>query len=105
MVEKLNDYETTYIVRPTLDEDGVDKVSQYVDEYIKGVGGIIESTEKKGRRRLAYEVDKMRDGFYVFTVFKTKPETVAQIKRMMSLSEDIIRSLILIRPKEAIENP
>ena len=92
-------YETVYIVRANLDEDAVDKTVAGVEEYMKGLGVTVVSTEKKGRRRLAYEVDKMRDGYYVFTVFKAKAEAIAQIKRMMTLSEDIIRSLIVIQEK------
>lgn len=94
-------YETVYIVRPNLDEDAVDRVVLAVEEYIKGLGGTIETTDKKGRRRLAYEVDKMRDGYYVLTIFHIKPDVVLQIKRMMTLSEDIIRSLIVIHEKES----
>lgn len=94
--EKLEKYEVTYIVRPNIDEEAVDKVSQTVDEFIKNLGGNIELTEKKGRRRLAYEVKKMRDGYYVYSVFTIKTEQVAAIKRMMTLSEDIIRFLIVV---------
>jgi small subunit ribosomal protein S6 len=98
-------YETLYIVRPNLDEDAVDRTVAGVEEYIKGLGGAIVSSEKKGRRRLSYEVDKMRDGYYVLTIFTGKAETVTQIKRMMSLSEDIIRHLIVIHEGESTESP
>lgn len=94
---KLKSYETLYIVRPTLDEETVDRTVASVEDYIKNLGGTIESTDKKGRRRLAYEVEKMRDGYYVLTYFQCKPEDIAGIKRMMTLSENIIRSLIVIR--------
>jgi small subunit ribosomal protein S6 len=93
-------YEAVYIIRANLDEDAVDRIVQSVEEYIKGTGGVIESTDKKGRRRLAYEVDKMRDGYYVMTIFKGKPESLAPIKRMMTLSEDIIRFLVIVQPSE-----
>jgi len=95
------EYETLYIVRPNLDEDAVDRTIAGVEEYIKGLGGTIVTTDKKGRRRLAYEVDKMRDGYYVLTVFKAKAETISQLKRMMTLSEDIIRSLVVLFEVEA----
>jgi len=93
------DYETVYIVRANLDEDAVDRTVAGVEEYMKGLGATIVATEKKGRRRLAYEVAKMRDGYYVVTVFKAKAEAIAPIKRMMTLSEDIIRSLIVLQEK------
>ena len=94
-------YETVYIVRANLDEDAVDKTVASVEEYIKSNGGSIVSTDKKGRRRLAYDIDKMRDGYYVITVFKGKSESIAAIKRMMSLSEDIVKSLIVVQEKES----
>jgi len=100
-ITRTETYEVLYIVRPNLDEEAVDRVVQSVDDYIKGLGGTIELTEKKGRRRLAYEVKKMRDGYYVFSIFKAKPDTVAQLKRMMTLSEDIIRFLIVVHEKAA----
>ncbi len=94
--EKQEKYEVTYIVRPNIDEEAVDKVAAAVDEYIKNLGGTVELTEKKGRRRLAYEVKKMRDGYYIYSIFTIKTEQVATIKRMMTLSEDIIRFLIVV---------
>jgi small subunit ribosomal protein S6 len=96
-------YETLYIIRPNLDEDAVDRAVAGVEEYIKGLGGAVVSTEKKGRRRLSYEVDKMRDGYYVLTVFTGKSDAVAQIKRMMSLSDDIIRHLVVLHEGESAE--
>jgi small subunit ribosomal protein S6 len=99
--DKLNPYETVYIIRPNLDEDAVDRTVAAVEEFIKAQGGNVETTDKKGRRRLAYEVDKMRDGYFVLTVFHAKPESVAALKRMMTLSEDIIRSLIVVHDKES----
>lgn len=94
-------YEAVYIVRPTLEDDAVDRLAASVEEYIKAQGGSIVTTDKKGRRRLAYEVAKMKDGYYVVTVFTAKSESIGQIKRMMTLSEDIVRSLITVQEKES----
>lgn len=99
----LKEYETLYIVRPNLDEEAVDRTVAGVEEYIKTqLGGVVESTDKKGRRRLAYEVNKMRDGYYVLTNFRAKPESIAPLKRMMTLSEDIIRGIVTVREEEAV---
>ncbi|MBX9939581.1 MAG: 30S ribosomal protein S6 [Candidatus Obscuribacterales bacterium] len=95
--KKARSYETMFIVRPNLDEEAVDRTVAAVEDYIKAQGGTIESTDKKGRKRLAYEVDKMRDGYYVVITFKAKPELISLLKRMMTLSEDIIRSLIVVQ--------
>jgi len=97
---KLKPYETMYIVRPNLDEEATDRVVSQVEDFIKSHGGEKLATDKKGRKRLAYEVNKMRDGFYVLTTFDGPAESVAQIKRMMTLSEDIIRSIIVVAEPE-----
>ncbi|HEY9773977.1 MAG TPA: 30S ribosomal protein S6 [Planktothrix sp.] len=99
--KKLQPYECVYIIRPNLDEEAVDRVVAGVEEYIKSLGATVETTDKKGRRRLAYEVDKMRDGYFVLTIFHAKPEAVTAIKRMLTLSEDVIRSLIVVHEKES----
>lgn len=100
--KKAKTYETMFIVRPNLDEEAVDRTVVTVEEFIKAQGGTIESTDKKGRKRLAYEVDKMRDGYYVLIVFKCKTEAISLLKRMMTLSEDIIRSLIVVQEQPAV---
>jgi small subunit ribosomal protein S6 len=93
-------YETLYIIRPNLDEDAVDRVVASVEDHIKAAGGKIVSTEKKGRRRLAYELDKMRDGYYVLSIFEAKSESISALKRMLTLSEEIIRYLVVIQEGE-----
>jgi small subunit ribosomal protein S6 len=95
-------YEVTYIIKPTVDEEGADRIANTVDEYIKAQGGKVESTDKKGRRRLTYEVNKMKDGYYVSTIFSVSPKNVATIKRMMTISEDILRSLIIVYVPEDV---
>ncbi|MFN8657449.1 MAG: 30S ribosomal protein S6 [Candidatus Obscuribacterales bacterium] len=96
-------YECVFVVRPNLDDDSVDRTVATVEEFIKNQGATIMSTDKKGRRRLAYEVNKMRDGFYVMTRFEGKPAIVAPITRMMTLSEDIIRFLVVNLEEAALE--
>jgi len=95
-------YEVTYIIKPTLDEEAADRIVASVEEYIKGQGGTVQTTDKKGRRRLTFEVNKMKDGYYVTTVFVMKTQSVAAVKRMMTLSEDILRSLIVIYVPEEV---
>jgi len=99
--KKQKQYESVFIVRPNLDEDAVDRTINAVEEFIKAQGGSVDSVDKKGRKRLAYEVEKMRDGYYVVITFTAKTESISPLKRMMILSEDIIRSLIVVLEEEA----
>ena len=96
-------YETVFIVRPTLDDESVDRCVNTVEEYLKGQGGKIISTDKKGRKRLSYEVKKLRDGFFVVLRYEVKPEAIVAFKRMIQLNEDIIRSITVTLEEEALQ--
>jgi small subunit ribosomal protein S6 len=100
--DSLKDYEIMYIVKPSLDDEAVDRVVAVVEEHIKSAGGTVENSDRKGRRRLAYEIDKIRDGFYVLTQFQAKPESITALKRMMILSDDIVKSLVVVREDEMV---
>lgn len=100
---KLRKYETIFIVRPTIDDEAVDRCVAAVEDYIKAQGGSIISCEKKGRRRLSYEVKKMRDGFFVFLRYECKPETITPFKRMLTLNEDVIRSITVTLEEAALQ--
>ncbi len=96
----LRNYETMYIIKPTLDEDAIDAVAKKVDDQIAGIGGSVEKTEKRGRKRLAYEVKDFKDGFYVLTSFKSDPAQIRELERLFKLNDDVIRHLV-IRQDEA----
>lgn len=96
----LRNYETMYIVKPTLDDEAVETVTKKFDDQIAGVGGEVEKTEKRGRKRLAYEVKDFKDGFYVLTDFKADPSQIKELERLIKLNEDVIRHVI-IRKEEA----
>jgi small subunit ribosomal protein S6 len=101
--EKARKYETVFIVRPTLDDESVDRCVNTVEEFIKAQGGSILNTEKKGRKRLSYEVKKLRDGFFVVLRYEVKPEAIVAFKRMIQLNEDIIRSITVTLEEEALQ--
>lgn len=96
----LRNYETMYILKPTLDEDSIDVVTKKVDDQIAGVGGSVDKTEKRGRKRLAYEVKDFKDGYYVLTEFKADPAQIKELERLFKLNDDMIRHLI-VRQEEA----
>jgi small subunit ribosomal protein S6 len=89
-----------YIVKPTLDDEAVETVTKKFDDQIAGVGGEVEKTEKRGRKRLAYEVKDFKDGFYVLTDFKADPSQITELERLIKLNDDVIRHVI-VRKEEA----
>lgn len=88
-------YETMYILRPQLDEEAVDTVVAKISDHITANGGAIEKAEKRGRKRLAYEVKDHRDGFYVLANFKADPSSIKELERTFKLTDDIIRHIVV----------
>jgi small subunit ribosomal protein S6 len=90
------DYEVTYILRPTLEEADADARVETIAETIKAQGGEIQGEiEKMGKRRLAYEIDDLREGYYVVMKFKSEPTASKELERLMRLNEDVMRALFI----------
>lgn len=98
-------YETMYILRPDLGDEAVD---QEIDKYqtlLREGGAEILETQHRGKRRLAYEIKKQREGIYIQMNYKAAGNQVAQVERAMRLSDEVIRYLTIKQdtPKEAVE--
>jgi small subunit ribosomal protein S6 len=89
------DYELMYIVRPELDDDGVRDAVKSVRTLLESNGGEIVKTTLWGKRRLAYEVDRLRDGHYVLVVLRLDTEKVAPIERSLRIHETVFRHLLV----------
>jgi len=92
-------YELMYILSPNLEEDAVSEQVAKFEEILTSRGGEIEKTETIGKRRLAYEVDGIREGFYILSNFKCTVESAQELERIMKISDNIVRYL-LIRVEE-----
>ena len=97
----MRDYEILYIVRPDLDEDQVNQAVERVNALIANVGGAAARTDVWGKRRLAYEVDHLREGYYVLTDFQIEPERVPELESTLRISDTVFRHLIVRKPAQA----
>jgi small subunit ribosomal protein S6 len=88
-------YETMYILRPDLSEETVDGIVSKYQDLIREGGGEIVETQHRGKRRLAYLIDRHRDGIYIQMDFNAPGSSVATMERSMRLSEDVIRYLTI----------
>lgn len=90
------DYEVTYILRPSLEEADVDtRVAALADSLKTGGGEIVGEVEKMGKRRLAYEINDVREGYYVVMKFKSDAPQAKEFERQLRLNEDVMRHLLL----------
>ena len=88
-------YETMYILRPDIAEDAVDShVNKYRD-CILGAEGQVIDTQMRGKRRLAYPIDKHTEGIYVQLHHSGNGQQVAVLEQAMGLSDDVIRYLTI----------
>ena len=89
------DYEVTYIVRPSLEEADVDTRATQLADNLRSAGGEVGEIEKMGKRRLAYEIDDAREGYYVVMKFKSEAAASRELERQMGLNEDVMRALFI----------
>ena len=91
----MREYEALYIVKPSYDEE---QYAQFVEKYnalIQNNGGEIIKVEPWGKRRLAYEIDKLREGYYVLVRFNAEADLPAELERNFKIADEIMRYLIV----------
>ncbi len=87
-------YESIFILRPSLEED---KRIEAIEKFkaIISADGEIEKVEEWGNRKLAYEIEKIRDGYYVLVTFKANPTLPLELERNFKISDDVIRYIVI----------
>lgn len=89
----MSDYETMYILRPDLGDELVDQAIERYQAILQEQGAQALETQHRGKRRLAYEIKKHREGIYVQMNYTSSGSSVAVLERAMRLSDDVIRFL------------
>jgi small subunit ribosomal protein S6 len=92
-------YEIMFIVRPDVEEADLDKLIEGFQKNVTDGGGEVKTTEKMGRRRLAYTVRKFNDGFYVLLTIAAEGKLITEIERRLRVSEPVIK-FITVRMDE-----
>ena len=92
-------YEVMYIVRPDVVDEELDKLIAGFETTVTGGGGVVKSSEKWGRRKLAYTVRKFNDGNYVLLTIEANGVVVAELERRLRVTEPVIK-FITVRMDE-----
>jgi len=93
----MHKYELTLIFNPNLEEEALKAESQQIHDIITRFGGTIDKVDDWGKRRLAYEIEKINEGIYNFVTFTSEPEAPAEIESRIRIRENIMRFLIVRR--------
>ncbi len=92
-------YEVMFIVRPDVADEDVDKLIASLDQTVTGGGGTVRSTEKLGKRKLAYMVRRFNDGNYILLTIDADGSLIAELERRLRVSEPVIK-FITVRMDE-----
>ena len=89
----MNKYELTVVVNAKIEEDVRVATVEKVKEYVARYGGTVTNVDEWGKKRLAYEIQKMKEGFYYFIQFEADATAPAEIERHVRIMENVIRYL------------
>jgi small subunit ribosomal protein S6 len=94
-VNGLRKYEVIFILRPDLDEEKNTEVIEKFKTLIESHGGEILKLDKWGKRKLAYEVKKFREGLYVLIQMKAESKVATELDRVFKITDEVLRHMII----------
>lgn len=97
------DYELALIINPEVSEEETRAVLDRVEQIVATYGGQVVRVNQWGRRRLAYPIERQRDGFYVFIDMILTPETVSELERTLKVSETVLRHMMKKRDSKVVQ--
>ena len=94
----MNKYESVIIINPSLEEQGIkDVITKFTD--LINSDGKVENVDEMGRRKLAYEIKKQSEGYYVVYTFEANPEFISELERIYRITDSVMK-FITIRKED-----
>ncbi|MHB9004548.1 MAG: 30S ribosomal protein S6 [Coriobacteriia bacterium] len=90
-------YELMLMLDPSLDEEARAATLEKVQGLITADGGVVDNVDEWGKRRLAFEIEKMTDGDYIVVDFHATPDAIAEIDRVLHITGPVVRYMLLHR--------
>lgn len=97
----MNKYELAVVLTARVEDDERAAILEKVKALIERAKGSITNVDEWGKKRLAYEIQKMKEGFYYFISFEADPEAPAQIESTMRITDGVLRYLCVRKDDEA----
>jgi small subunit ribosomal protein S6 len=98
MAKSMEKYEVMYILNPNLSEEDTAAIVEKFKSLVEA-NGTLDEMEEMGKRRLAYEINYLAEGYYVLVKFTSAPDFPAELDRVLGITDGVIRSLITQRPE------
>lgn len=91
----MRDYELMTIHRPDLAEEDLEKAISRLETQISETGATVTKRDLWGKRRFAYEIDHLTEGYYTVVSFQSGPEAVSTLDRALTLTDEVVRHKIV----------
>jgi len=93
----VRDYEMMYILNPTVadQEETLEGAITKVNTQVTDNGGELVNEDRWGKRRFQYEINKIKEGYYVVLKFKLDPEALDELNRVLKLNDNLVRYMII----------
>ena len=91
----MNKYELALVVNAKIEDDARAEAVERVKALIERFGGVITNVDEWGKKRLAYEIQKMREGFYYFIQFEADATCPAEVERHVRIMDNVLRYLVV----------
>lgn len=90
----MNKYESVIIVNPNTDEAGLKALEEKFTGLINE-NGKVETVENMGKKKLAYEIKKQKEAYYILINFKAKPDSIAELERVYRITDEIMKFIVV----------
>ena len=95
-------YEELFIIKPDVPDEEADQFVEALQTHLTSAGATVDKVEKWGKRRLAYRVEKYREGAYVLIQFSGGPEVVKELERRLRVADSVLK-FITVRIDETLK--
>ena len=96
----LNKYETIYIIKPEVEEQGIKELVEKFNTLIETEGGKVSETQEWGLKRLAYPIQKKEQGYYVLVNFEANPESIVELERVYKITDSVMKFITIRKDEE-----
>ena len=94
-------YELLFFVDPAIEEEAREALLARIESTITSQDGVIDSVEPWGKKKLAYEINKLQDGDYTLINFHADPTSIAELDRVLRITDTVVRFIVVRKdPKE-----
>ena len=94
----MRSYELMVIVNPDLETEALESALQKVEKLITDNAGQVESVDRWGKKRLAYEINHIREAQYALFYFTGQPATIKEVDRVLRITDEVMRFMVFKRP-------